>query len=317
MKKFLCAILISLSLNAYCTDTLSVCSPSGKICVKIWMAKEFNFRVYENGLSILEPSRANLLLANNESFSDNNRIKSHSIKKVNSIIISPVPEKRKRIKDHYNLLSIVFSKPYKIEIRAYDDGVAYRFITSFKDSIIVQNEIASFHFPVSSAAWFPSIHKREDADIFHTSFEELYPLRQLDSIKNSEVGYTPVLVAPPSNPKIGIAESGLEDYPGMFLKGTASDVLEATFAAYPLEEKMTNGQYPQSIVTKRAGYIARTKGTRTFPWRALIIADQDKDLPANDIVYRLASPSRIGDASWVNPGKGTERVAGKYSHNMG
>jgi alpha-glucosidase len=305
-KKFLSAILIGLSLNAYCTDTLSVCSPSGRICVKIWMKNELNFRIYENGISILEPSKANLLLTNNESFSDKNSIKSHSIKKMNSVIISPVPEKRKRIKDQYNLLSIVFRKPYKIEIRAYDDGVAYRFLTFFKDSITVQNEVASFHFPESSAAWFPSIHKREDADIFHTSFEELYPLRQLDSIKNPEVGYTPVLVAPPSDPKIAIAESDLEDYPGMFLKGTDSNVLEAIFAPYPLEEKMTTGQYPQSLVSKRASYIARTKGTRTFPWRVLIIADQDKDLPSNDMVYRLASPSRIGDASWVNPGKGTD-----------
>lgn len=305
-KKFLCSILVGLSLCAHCADTLSVSSPSGKICIKIWMKKELNFQVYENGISILEPSKANLLLTNNESFSDNNSIKSHSIKKVNSVIISPVPEKRKRIKDHYNLLSIVFRKHYKIEIRAYDDGVAYRFLTFFKDSITVQNEVASFHFPASSAAWFPSIHKREDADIFHTSFEELYPLRRLDSIKNSDVGYTPVLVASPSDPKIGVAESDLEDYPGMFLKGTASNVLEAIFAPYPLEEKMTTGQYPQSLVTKRAGYIARTKGTRTFPWRILIIADQDKDLPSNDIVYRLASPSRIGDASWVKPGKGTD-----------
>jgi alpha-glucosidase len=142
--------------------------------------------------------------------------------------------------------------------------------------------------------------------IFHTSFEELYPLRPLDSISNTEIGYTPVLVTSPVKPKIGIVESDLEDYPGMFLKGTSSNVLEAIFAPYPLEEKLTGGDYPQSVVIKRAKYIARTKGTRTFPWRILIIADEDKDLPSNDIVYRLASPSRIGDASWVNPGKGTD-----------
>ena len=90
-----------------------------------------------------------MLLTNNENFSNSNSIKSHSIKKVNNEIISPVPEKKKNIKDEYNLLSIVFSKPYKIEIRAYDDGVAYRFLTSFKDSITVRNEVASFHFPES------------------------------------------------------------------------------------------------------------------------------------------------------------------------
>ena len=307
IKAFVLAILfIIVYLNGWCEDTLSICSPSGKICVKIWMAKNLEYRIYENSVSILEPSNANLLLSNNQSFSINNSIRSHSIKKVTNEIISPVPEKRKKIKDDYNLISIVFKKPYKVEFRVYDDGVAYRFITSFKDSVTVQNEVASFHFSTSSAAYFPSIHKRDDADIFHTGFEELYPLRQLDSIKTTEVGYSPVLVTQQGKPKIAIVESDLEDYPGMFLTGNSSNVLKAIFAPYPLEEKMTGGEYPQSLVTKRADYIARTKGARSFPWRILMIADEDRQLPSNDIVYRLASPSRIGDASWVNPGKGTD-----------
>ena len=53
----------------------------------------------------------------------------------------------------------------------------------------------------------------------------------------------------------------------MFLNGTASPVLKGIFAQYPLEEKLSGGEYPQSLVTKRAGYIAKTSGTRSFPWR--------------------------------------------------
>ena len=247
-----------------------------------------------------------MILAGSKSFSFKNSIKSNSVKKVSRQIISPVPEKRKNIHDEYNVMSIGFRQPYKIEFRVYDDGVAYRFLTLFKDSVTIQNEVAEFHFPGIPSAYFPGIHKRPDADIFHTSFEELYPLREVDKIEITEMAYTPVLVVPQSNPKIAITESDLEDYPGMFLSGTGSPVLKGAFAQYPLEEKMTGGDYPQSIVTKRAGYIAKTKGTRSFPWRVLIIADEDRQLPSNDIVYRLASPSRIGDASWINPGKGTD-----------
>jgi alpha-glucosidase len=307
MKKYLLlAIFISFSISAWSSDTLSVCSPSGKICVKIWMEENLKYRIYDNGKSILEPSSIDMILENNSSFSFKNSIKSHTVKKVHSEIISPVPEKRKIIQDNYNVMSIAFRQPYKIEFRVYDDGIAYRFLTLFKDSITVHNEIAEFHFPGNPSAYFPGIHKRSDADIFHTSFEELYPLREVDKIENTEMAYNPVLVIPQSNPKIAITESDLEDYPGMFLSGTGSSSFKAVFAPYPLEEKMTGGEYPQSLVTKRADYIARTKGTRTFPWRVLIIADEDRQLPSNDIVYRLASPSRIGDASWVNPGKGTD-----------
>lgn len=307
MKKYyLFAIFISFSFGAFCLDTLSVCSPSGKICVKVWMENTLKYRIYEYGNSILEPSQIDMVLSKNPSFSFNNIIKSHSVKKVEEVIISPIAEKRKNIKDHYNLMSILFKQPYKIEFRVYDDGVAYRFLTSFKDSILVQNEIAEFNFSGNPAAYFPAIHKRDDADIFHTSYEELYSLRKLDSIAVNEMAYTPVLVVPKSNPKIAITESDLEDYPGMFLNGTGSSALKGVFAKYPLEEKISVGDYPQALVTKRADYIAKTKGTRSFPWRVLIIADEDKQLPSNDIVYRLGSPSRIADASWIQPGKATD-----------
>jgi len=38
----------------------------------------------------------------------------------------------------------------------------------------------------------------------------------------------------------------------------------------------------------------------------MLIARQDKDLPANDLVYRLASPSTIKETDWIHPGKCTD-----------
>ena len=223
MKKIFSAIfLFVLSVTAWSTDTLSVYSPNGNVCVKIWMKKNLIYTVYYKNKLIVSPSAVDMILTNGKSFSLNNRIKSSSLKKESQQIISPVPEKRKNIPDVYNELSIQFKQPYKMQFRVYDDGVAYRFLTLFKDSIVIRNEVAEFHFPGSPAAFFPGIHKRGDADIFHTSFEELYPLRKLDSIGINEMAYTPVLITPAANPKIAITESDLEDYPGMFLNGTGS-----------------------------------------------------------------------------------------------
>ncbi len=307
MKRYLLiAVLISCQIRSLANDSLTVCSPSGVICVKIWMDNTLKYRVFKNGSSILEPSEMDMILENNQSFSYGNNIKSHSVKAVSNQVISPIPEKRKLIPDHYNLLSIQFKKPYEVEFRVYDDGIAYRFLTMFRDSITVKNELAEFHFPGAPKVYFPGIHKRDDADIFHTSYEELFTLREMADIGKHEVAFNPVLVSPAVGPKLGITESDLEDYPGMFISGTGSNVLRGEFAAYPLEEKMTGGEYPQSLVTRRADYIARTKGTRSFPWRVLIVADEDRQLPSNDIVYRLASPSRLGDVSWVKPGKATD-----------
>lgn len=297
---------------AEASDTLTLSSPSGNLMVKIWLEKNLKYKLYFKNKIILASSEIDMCLTNGRSFSINNKIKSIQTKKVSEVIISPVPEKRREILNCYNELAILFKQPYKVEFRAYDDGLAYRFVTTFKDSVTVQKEVAIFNFPTqalpgeSPSAYFPSIHKRSDADIFHTSFEELYPLRPLDKIDTSELAYLPVLVQNGSNPKIAILESDLEDYAGMFLKRTKASSFKGTFANYPLEEKLTNDLYPQMLVTKRADYIAKTIGQRTFPWRILAVAEEDKELPSNDIVYRLASPSRIEDASWINPGMGTD-----------
>ena len=224
----------------------------------------------------------------------------------NSVIISPVPEKRITIPDIYNELIIRFRMPFSVAFRVYNDGVAYRFLSYFKDSIVVRNETATFNFPDAHLLYYPEVVKRDNADSFHTSFEEPYKLKPLDSLTKTNLCFTPVLVAPADGPKVIITESDLEDYPGMFITGNGNNSLNGRFAPYPLEEKIAEGEFPQPIVTRRAEYIAKTKGNRSFPWRVLLIAPSDKELPANDLVYRLASPSRVNDATWIKPGKGTD-----------
>lgn len=166
--------------------------------------------------------------------------------------------------------------------------------------------MAQFNFPAADSVYFSPVQPREEADIYHTSFEEPYQIKTLPEVKPAQLIFTPTLLAAKSGPKIVITESDLEDYPGMFLRGTDRRQLVADFAPYPAEEKITGGEFPQAIVTKRQDYIARTAGTRLYPWRVLLIARTDKELPANDLVYRLASPSRVADVSWIKPGKGTD-----------
>ena len=307
IRKFL-SIFCLLTISSACwpADTLLVRSPSGEICVKVWMERQLKYSISYHDRSILLPSSIDMLLVNKQDLSYNNAIRSAKVKKINEQIISPIPEKRKIIPDIYSLLSVSFRRPYIVEFRVYDDGVAYRIITLFKDSIYVENEVAEFSFPGKPSAYFPEVQKRPDADIFHTSFEQEYLLRSLDTIPIGAVAYNPVLVVPDRNPKIAITESDLEDYPGMFLEGTGSSVLKGIFAGYPLEEQATEGLYRQNKVTGRAPFLAKTSGSRRFPWRVLIIAEEDKDLPSNDLVYRLASPSGIQDVSWIKPGNLTD-----------
>ena len=307
MKNIFLAILsLSLFSFGHITGIKEITSPDGKIKVTIEAKENLFYSVSYENKALLLPSIINLQFESGVDISGKIDLKKTTTRFNNSIIISPVPEKRKNISDIYNELTVRFNQPFSLVFRVYNDGVAYRFLSHVKDSVLVKQETATFNFPANHLLYYPEVVKREYADIFHTSFEEPYQLMPLDSLNQTNLCFTPVLIAPSDGPKIIITESDLEDYPGMFVNGNGNNSLTGQFAPYPLEEKITEGGFQQVIVTKRAAYIAKTKGTRCFPWRVLLIAATDKELPANDLIYRLASPSRVKDISWIKPGKGTD-----------
>ncbi len=288
------------------TDSITVHSPNQKIAITVNLKDRLSYTIKYEAKIILEASWIDLILNDDQKLSNDLRIRKKSIRSFDDVIVSPVPEKRSRIKDQYVQLTLEFRQPFTLQFRVYDDGIAYRLLTRFRDSIIIQNEIARFQFAPRKKALLPLVKPRLDADRFHTSFEELYQWKDLDSLTAEDLAYSPLLIGDSNEVKLAITESDLEDYPGMFLSGTNGNALEGIFSGYPTEEKMTEGGFPQRIVIKRAEYIAKTKGTRSLPWRVLMIAAEDKQLPGNDLVYRLASPSRIADPSWITPGKGTD-----------
>ena len=235
MKKLLLFVLISCSLSAKSAsvDTLKVSSPDGKLMVKVWMSDHLNYSVQLRNSTITGNSVIDLLPIGQKALSDQNRMVSHKLNQVKSQIVVPVPERRKVITDNYNELVIKFKQPYEVKFRIYDEGMAYRISTLFKDSLYIKNEVARFSFLNNPTVYFPQIHKKSNADIFHTSFEELYPLLTMSSIPDSAIAFSPVLVVPSRNPKIAITESDLRDYPGMFLNvrgvgGIEFDVLPFT-----------------------------------------------------------------------------------------
>ncbi len=306
MKKLILLFIVSwVTLETFAQQQFQLASPDKTIQLSVQTNDQLTYSVFVDDKRIIDSSLIDMLLVNGIALSNNLKIKSTRTRSANEMIVAQVPVSKKYIPDVYNELAINFKNNFSVIFRAYNDGVAYRITTSFKDSIIVQNEIAQFNFTNEAHAWTPIIHKRDNVDVYHTSFEELYPYNTLDSLSNNDYIFNPVLINT-NDIKVAITESDLDDYPGMFLKGNSSNSLIADFAPYPLEEKMVDGDYPEMNVSKRANFIAKTNGTRNFPWRVLMIARKDKELPANDIVYRLASPTKIADASWIHPGKCTD-----------
>lgn len=288
---------------SFASKAQTLLSPGKRIKVEVSVGTTVSYQVYFDDKLIVEPSFIDMQLANGVKLSNTRGYRNLIRRSVHEVITSPVPEKRRLIPDIYNELVIELRSPFTISFRAYDDGVAYRISSKIKDSIIVQSESAVFSFPHASLLYSEAIQGGR-TDRFHTSFEENYFTKPFDSLTEKNLLFKPAVVL--SSPKVAIAESDVDDYPGMFLSGTGKNQLVASFAPYPKTIRAAMAEYSQNVVTERAHYIAKTNGTRNFPWRILMIAEHDKNLPANDIVYRLAAPSTLKDASWIRPAQSTD-----------
>lgn len=215
--------------------------------------------------------------------------------------------KKDTVVNNYNQLTITCKGDYGIIFRAYNEGVAYRFFTNKKDSVFVQSEQASFSFDNDYTSLFPYANDpRDKKDFFQTSFEAFYSDRKLsEQLHNDSMSLLPVLINLANGKKAVITEANLEHYPGMYLSksGNNSLTINGRFAAYPAESAVGGYSNINYVVTKRENYIAKTKGTNTFPWRTVIIASSDKELANSDMIYKLAEPLRISDVSWIKAGK--------------
>lgn len=188
---------------------------------------------------------------------------------------------------------------YAIEFRAYNSGIAYRFITRLPGGIKVEDEDASFIFPDDNTAWVA--HSGGKSPMTN-SFQLTYSHEKISEFGGTDALAILPLVVECGNGTIAmITESDLRSYPGMFLSGTDGGY-KAKFANYPDSSFLHPTRCQKKILSRKA-YIAQTDGSRTFPWRILILAEDAKALAVNNLVYCLAEPSRLDDTSWIEPGK--------------
>ena len=273
---------------------LAVASPNGSIVVTISADANLRWAVAVAGRPVLLPSSIGLTLDGGRVLGADPKVRATTTRTVDQVLRPVVRVKRAEVRDRFNERRIDFAGDYALVVRAYDDGVAYRFVTKLAGDIEVRAEDASFTFAADHRLYFPE----------ETSFLS-HQERSYKRIRIAEVGTRfsslPAIVET-DGPKLAITEADLFDYPGMDLTGGAEpNSLKGLFPYYPAKVELARDR--DEKVVAREPYMAKTRGTREFPWRVVVVAGSDAVLLDTDIVYRLASESRIGDTSWIRPGK--------------
>ena len=293
---FLFVLSLSSSVSAQRSPTTyDLSSPNGRIQVKIQTGEHTTYDISINN----DPKIRNSTLSidiDHTALGVNTVVKNAKTNAVDREIQSPVPQKSAKIHEGYKELRLEMEGNYTIVFRAYNEGVAYRFETSLPQrEVKVYGETVSLNFNGDYGVYYP----KEESFFSHNEREFLY--LQLKDIPTTSIASLPAVVDTKEGIKLIIGESDIDDYPGLWLHGNSSNSLSGTFPPYPLKEQLQRDR--DLHVTQAADYIASTKGTRTYPWRIIGVAEKDADLITNQLVYLLAKPSEVQDTSWIKPGK--------------
>jgi alpha-glucosidase len=296
-RLFFCLLLsCSFSVLQAADKILRISSPDKNISVSVTVGNTISYQVTYKEASITAHNRISMSLGDGEVLGLYSRL-IHSAQESVNKTVKPLYGMADEYADNYTLLTLDFSNSFTLVFRVYNNGVAYRFVTNKPGRIKVEDEEVCYSFAQNVSASMMKVNN------FVNSYEEHYIDSGISYLDSGKLAALPLLVSS-GGIKIGITEADLLDYAGMYLTYDTINTLRARFPKFVLKDSV-GGCCPnfERLPIQRASYIAETGGTRSFPWRLMIIAAKDKDLLYNNLVYLLSSENKIGDLSWIKPGK--------------
>lgn len=286
--------VMMISLVSYGENVMTLKSPNERIRVDVTLGDKISYDLSCDGECLLKDNTMQLALRD-KVLGANLKLNKVRRGEVDEVIRPVVSLKFSTVSNRYNKLTLQF-KGYNVEFRAFDEGVAYRFVTNGTNDVEVLDE----EFSIGCLDNY-LLHLQQPGG-FRTAYEESYSHVDIENWKpEDKMSTLPVLIDTRKNYKILVSESDLSDYPCMFLKGTGEHRMTSTFPKAPLEFEESGDRSVR--ITMEADYIAKTKGCRNYPWRYFVIAKEDKEILENTMTLKLADQNQIEDTSWIKPGQ--------------
>ena len=314
MKKRLVFTLLQLCVcMGLMAKSYTVTSPNGKLKVQVEVGNTLSYQLLMGQSVLVSPSTLSMKTEAG-TWGVGSKLKKASATSHKGTI-QAFAYKRSVVSDVYNQLRLQFKEGFSVIFRMYDEGMAYRFVSDTQRELKIEEEEVTVNFPQDWTSLVPYVNDAGDReDQLHTSFESKYTRCVISKLKTNRLIFSPLMVEAENGVKLCLAESDVENYPGLFFIGTGKGAcIKGVSAPYPKRVKQGGHNKLQLQVKEREPYLVKSRAGQQFPWRIVNVATEDKQLLDNDMVYRLASPNRIGDVSWVNPGM----VAGDWWNDWG
>jgi alpha-glucosidase len=188
---------------------------------------------------------------------------------------------------------------FTLEVRAFNDGVAFRFVVPGDGKQRVPDEATGFTFPAGSVAW---VHDLEG------HYEGIPAPKEIAAVKAGEWAGPPLTIKLPNGAGYAsITEAALMNYAGMALqadgrRGFNARLGHTQHVSYPFRLR-----YPNDV--ERLKHPAAIAGTIMAPWRVVMIGADLNALVNNDIVTHVSPlpdktlfPAGI-KTEWLKPGR--------------
>ena len=223
---------------------------------------------------------------------------------VDETIASPFT-RQATMRNHCNELTLQLKEGLSVVFRAYNEGLAYRFVWEGKPGRVVRERVRH-DFVDDRTATAPYVISFDSArhDIqYSTSFENHYTTLPLSRLDPRRLCFLPLMVHCGGGLKVCLTESSLCDYPGLYLHGTGKGgVLEGEHAPLPRRVEQGGHNNLQLLVREREEYITEMDRSKRFPWRIMMVGTAE-EIAMNNMSYLLGEPSKVQDISWIKPGK--------------
>ena len=289
----LCFFWITAMSFSTTTPTVKISSPDGKIELQVLVDKKVSIKLSSATKTFMEID--GISLETDKGLLPSSGAKVRSVRKnaVNRIVKPEIREKRAEIPEQFNEATIEFNDKTKLQFRVYNDGMAYRFLLGLPGEIKIINDHAHFIFEKGASLTF------QKDDNPNTSNENPYLTSAIEDLNTGDMGNMPALVQHSTGECILFLEADTRDYPVMWIKKSEQGLIPH-YWGFPAGYNNINASVRRT--TGNRDYIAQTKASREFPWKVFAIAEKEKELLTNQLVYLLGQECKIEDLSWIRPG---------------
>jgi alpha-glucosidase len=272
--------------------TVSLNSPDGKTLIVLKGEpgpSGVHYFVTRSGFPLIRPSAIDVNVAGAGSLAEISEVTPGKQKSVNET--SPLPwGKSKELHNRYNEISVRLKSKsgieWIIELRAYDDGAAWRYMIPAQKKLAeaaIETEGSEFQLAGEPDLLLMSLEG------FTTSHENNYERVKLSAVPAKKLYEMPVLATWPGGAAAAITEARLRNFAGMYLERSAM-AKNPTFVSR------------LSPLPGKPGVAVVAKLPCASPWRVIMLADRAGQLVESNLLLCLNDPPQ-GDFSWLKPGK--------------